>query len=570
MTEWTEGFAPYEPLETTILRAAVDLDPYLGGLGLDLGAGPDPVAPNGLRVDIRHQYAHVVADATNLVGFRSGTFDWVFASHLLEDFAEWHPVLAEWIRLVRPGGHLMVAVPDHERFRAAVAAGQPDNLDHKHEAEPGELERYFAGCGLEVVLSRFVPPYTHFAVGRKPETPPTQEATPAAEAAPAAPACAREPSGLDDVMDGGALDYLPEGLRLSVVKDGRVMGEFRDLGGTPIRVALRHLTHRSDLAYHVHRDPLDLSGNQTCRPLPIHGVSPAFEWPCVGVVARPGLPSGSFLVEREGGLGDVVMLTPILAELHRRGHYVCLATHAAYMPLFAAHPEIDQVIDIGAQPWPRSDMAVDLRWKVDMPGGHPWFFTHHRLDLWVEIIRRETGMDFSVTDRRPRIFVPPGARDRVTEWLPRRPYAVVNVAASSGNRTYPKMAEVARQLGLWMPVVAIHTHPWSQAPAGVIDLGGMLDVAGMAAVIERAAVVVGPDSGPIHVAGALGTPFVGLFGPIDPALRLADYSDYQALRARPDCPPCGEHIRCHESPRPCLAGIRPDQVVEAAIRLARE
>lgn len=43
------------------------------------------------------------------------------------------------------------------------------------------------------------------------------------------------------------------------------------------------------------------------------------------------------------------------------------------------------------------------------------------------------------------------------------------------------------------------------------------DVAGMIALFRRAALVIGGDSGPVHLAAALGTPVVALFGPTDPA-----------------------------------------------------
>lgn len=64
------------------------------------------------------------------------------SSHVLEDFADWHPVLAEWSRVVRPGGFILISIPDHHRFREAVANGQGDNLGHKHEGFVGEISSY--------------------------------------------------------------------------------------------------------------------------------------------------------------------------------------------------------------------------------------------------------------------------------------------------------------------------------------------------------------------------------------------------------------------------------------------
>lgn len=66
------------------------------------------------------------------------------SSHVLEDFRDWLPVLKEWDRVLKIGGFIMIAVPDHERFREAVARGQGDNLGHKHESRVGELSTYLA------------------------------------------------------------------------------------------------------------------------------------------------------------------------------------------------------------------------------------------------------------------------------------------------------------------------------------------------------------------------------------------------------------------------------------------
>ena len=125
--------------------------PYCNGSGLDLGSGGEPVVPWAFQVDKwRHPGVHYVWDVTNLL-FQPGTFDFVYASHVLEDFENWKDVFDYWVTLVKPGGHLIILVPDRERFRAAVEAGQPDNLDHRHEFELGELSAVASDNGLKVL-----------------------------------------------------------------------------------------------------------------------------------------------------------------------------------------------------------------------------------------------------------------------------------------------------------------------------------------------------------------------------------------------------------------------------------
>lgn len=132
--------------------------PYCQGNGVDLGSGCDPVVPWAIQVercdgpygDLKFDLAHraqYLGDATDLP-FRDATMDFVHASHLIEDFADWQPVVWEWDRVLKPGGYMIIAVPDHERFRAYVQRGAEagvdlDNLAHKHESRLGELPEYF-------------------------------------------------------------------------------------------------------------------------------------------------------------------------------------------------------------------------------------------------------------------------------------------------------------------------------------------------------------------------------------------------------------------------------------------
>ena len=102
------------------------------------------------------------------------------------------------------------------------------------------------------------------------------------------------------------------------------------------------------------------------------------------------------------------------------------------------------------------------------------------------------------------------------------------------------------------------------AGPGVRDLTGRTDLAELAAVLDGAACVVVGNTGPAHLAAAVGTPVVSLFSPVVPAERWAPYgvptivlgdqlAACRGTRAR-ECPVPGH---------PCLTGIDPEQVVHA-------
>jgi len=85
--------------------------------------------------------------------FKDNTLDFVYSSHLLEDFLEWGPILQEWTRVLKPGGHLIILVPDKLRWGEAILQGQPPNCAHTHESYPGEISEQIlkAGCKYAVI-----------------------------------------------------------------------------------------------------------------------------------------------------------------------------------------------------------------------------------------------------------------------------------------------------------------------------------------------------------------------------------------------------------------------------------
>lgn len=126
------------PSETSKCRAR--LAPYCVGDGADLGFGGDPITPAAIRMDMPNQYgtvgqfpAQLRGDAARLVWFADGALDFVFSSHLLEDFQDTESVLREWLRVLKPGGRLIIFCPDEQRFRAHCnRTGQPYNPHHVH------------------------------------------------------------------------------------------------------------------------------------------------------------------------------------------------------------------------------------------------------------------------------------------------------------------------------------------------------------------------------------------------------------------------------------------------------
>lgn len=126
------------PSETSKCRER--LAPWCVGYGLDAGFGGDPITPSAIRVDLPRPYTKVGqapvqlgGDASHLPWFRDDSLDFVYSSHLLEDLEDTEAVLREWLRVLRPGGRLVLYCPDEQAFRAHCArTGQPLNPHHRH------------------------------------------------------------------------------------------------------------------------------------------------------------------------------------------------------------------------------------------------------------------------------------------------------------------------------------------------------------------------------------------------------------------------------------------------------
>ena len=117
------------------------LAPYCTGYGLDLGPGGDPITAHAIRVDLERPYlawgpapVQLGGDATRLHWFRDGVLDFVYSSHLLEDFDDTEAVLREWLRVLRPSGRLVLFCPDEQVYRRHCReTGQNYNVHHRHE-----------------------------------------------------------------------------------------------------------------------------------------------------------------------------------------------------------------------------------------------------------------------------------------------------------------------------------------------------------------------------------------------------------------------------------------------------
>jgi ADP-heptose:LPS heptosyltransferase len=157
--------------------------------------------------------------------------------------------------------------------------------------------------------------------------------------------------------------------------------------------------------------------------------------------------------------------------------------------------------------------------------------------------------------REPYVVVHPGASVPARAWSPDRNAALVEALAAQGRE------------------VVVTGGPGETALTRLVagerglDLGGATSLAGLAGVLAGASCVIVGNTGPAHLAAAVGTPVVSLFAPTVPAARWRPWGvPHEVLCADVPCAGC----RARECPvpgHPCLEGVGVADVLAAVERL---
>ncbi|MFN5225027.1 MAG: methyltransferase domain-containing protein [Bacteroidota bacterium] len=117
------GIRFQHPSETSKVREMVR--PYCIGKGCDIGFGGDKVMKvNCDGIDYPQPYAFAGKDKVDIacdvikgdIPLPDNTYDYVYTSHLIEDFADTADALKKFIRILRPGGNLILVFPDQPKY----------------------------------------------------------------------------------------------------------------------------------------------------------------------------------------------------------------------------------------------------------------------------------------------------------------------------------------------------------------------------------------------------------------------------------------------------------------------
>jgi heptosyltransferase III len=108
----------------------------------------------------------------------------------------------------------------------------------------------------------------------------------------------------------------------------------------------------------------------------------------------------------------------------------------------------------------------------------------------------------------------------------------------------------------------------SGSESRVVNLAGRVALRHYAAILKRCALFIGNDAGPMHIAAALGTPVLALFGPSNPMEWGPRGRQVQTIYKGLDCRQCF-HPTCERGELSCMKQISIDEVYDAAVNILR-
>jgi predicted lipopolysaccharide heptosyltransferase III len=185
-----------------------------------------------------------------------------------------------------------------------------------------------------------------------------------------------------------------------------------------------------------------------------------------------------------------------------------------------------------------------------------------RLWLTAEDERRADELldRLDVTRQRPIMVLQPGARYWFKAW-PFERFAELadRLSAEYGGQVLIGGSEQERDLAQRICRAA------KSQPISMAALSGMRT---FAAVLKRSALFVGNDSGAMHVAAAVGTPVVALFGPSNPSEWGPRGGAVEVIYKGLDCRACF-HPTCHRGEQNCMKLISVDEVFDSALRVCK-
>jgi lipopolysaccharide heptosyltransferase II len=335
------------------------------------------------------------------------------------------------------------------------------------------------------------------------------------------------------------------------------------------------------------------------------------------------LNHGRMLFIKPSSLGDIVHALPVVSAIKTRwpGVHLTWVVKRRWADIVDRVEGVDRVwrVDETAGSWvgeacrmraERFDVAVDLQGlfrsgalarlcgapvRVGFANGRegsPWFYTRrvpvpnldmHAVDRYLLVAESLGARAQGAPKFRFRIL--DADMETVRNVFHRkgesidRPWVAMNVSARWPTKRWSlgSFAEVLDRLHQeGLGPMAVIGGPEDRSDAEqlraiakrpFIDLTGAVPLGCLPALLSTASLLVTNDSGPMHIAAAVGVPVVAMFGPTS-EIRTGPYgADHHVLAGPVSCRPCFSRVCRHDPERECLNLVTPNDVAGAVRRL---
>ncbi|WP_432545956.1 glycosyltransferase family 9 protein [Kineococcus sp. SYSU DK004] len=273
---------------------------------------------------------------------------------------------------------------------------------------------------------------------------------------------------------------------------------------------------------------------------------------------------------------DAAALEGFVADVRERAYdaaVVFTSFHQSPLPL-ALLLRLAGVPRLAAASEDYPGSLLDVRHRREAPG----LPERHEVEAMLDLARAAGFALPEGDDGRLRVRADlPDARAALGGALPAGPYVVVHPGASVPARApLPgQAAEAVAQLSAEGRAVVVTGGPGERELTARVagrhgtDLGGRTDLPLLAAVLAGADAVVVGNTGPAHLAAAVGTPVVSWFAPVVPAARWAPYGVARVVLGDQAAACAGTRAReCPVPGHPCLASVDTPRLVAAVDALA--
>lgn len=267
-------------------------------------------------------------------------------------------------------------------------------------------------------------------------------------------------------------------------------------------------------------------------------------------------------VRRTAAMGDAIAGTVVADRLIEQGFKVTYACHHSFHPVLVLHPGIAELKDEKFHAQVTLDRAYE---------DHPQRCERSFTELFIEQANLQLGLHgilLGEANGTPRLVPKTESVLAAANFFKQhpKPWVILNPRASGywHGRHVPNW--------IWAEAAAkVHgTCFWlgqDPAPAGIVDLR-VRTVELLPPLIANGDLMVTVDTGPLHIAAALGKPIVAINQSSSPALHLSDQVDFELVNPSPvlDCLNCQKNVCPKNADKPPCQDINPDELALAINR----